>query len=210
MTATHHTLFWIRVQAYTRVLSKKNSPSPTNVLRFNQPENNRLNNQIIKESNKQPDFIGGTIFGAQLQGPGVIGEVKGEDRISDIHPCLLDLVIIGVLSGESINENNYDGVVGVLAIGLQMTVFITTLMAPGCYIMLEICSVALPKDFTQIRSYIAQMEDLLPVFQYYDSCTNKSGINEKNKRPMMDSSVFEIIASTGKNRKRLCNIVYNH
>lgn len=130
-----------------------------------------------------------------------------EDRISDIHPCLLDLVRIGVLS---INENDYDGVVGVLVIGLQMTFFITTVMAPGCYIMLEICSVALPKDFTQIRSYIAQMEDLLPVFQYCDSCTYKSGINEENKRSMMDSSVFEIIASTRKNRKRLCNIVYNH
>ncbi|CAO3622836.1 unnamed protein product [Mucor hiemalis] len=61
---------------------------------LSQPENNKhimwQNNQIIKESNKQPDFIGGTVFGAQLQGPGIIGE----DRINDIHPCLLDMLRI--------------------------------------------------------------------------------------------------------------------
>ncbi|KAG2197605.1 hypothetical protein INT47_006668 [Mucor saturninus] len=183
---------------------------------FNLPELKKhviwLNTQIIKESNKQSDFIGSTIFGSQLKGPGIIGEVKGEDRKDDKHPCLLDMVRIEVLSGESINQNSYDGVIGILAIGLQTTFFITSLMAPGCYVMLEICSITLPKDFTEIRSYVANMDDLLPVLHYYPSCSNHSDDDflQTNKRSMMDSSMFEIVANSGKSRKRLCNIVYSH
>lgn len=45
----------------------------------------------VKESNKQPDFVGNIISGSRLKGPGVMGEVKGEDRKDDIHPWLLDM-----------------------------------------------------------------------------------------------------------------------
>jgi hypothetical protein len=97
----------------------------------------------------------------------VVGDLKGEDRKEDGHGCLVDLLRIGMISGESINKNNYDGVVGVHVVGLQVTFYIITLMANGIYVMLEICSVSLPRDFTELKFYIATMEDILLVIHYY-------------------------------------------
>ncbi|KAI8639934.1 hypothetical protein BD408DRAFT_348967, partial [Parasitella parasitica] len=79
-------------------------------------------------------------------------------------------------------------------------------------IMLEICSITLPKDFAKMRSYVANMDDLLPVLHYYASCANHSDDDslQTNKRSMMDSSIFEIVANSKKNRKRPYSIVYNH
>ncbi|KAL0136068.1 hypothetical protein V8B55DRAFT_1552670 [Mucor lusitanicus] len=47
-------------------------------------------------------------------------------------------------------------------------------MATDIYAMLELCSVTLPRDLTEIRSYVANMEDLLQVIHYYASCTESS------------------------------------
>jgi hypothetical protein len=172
----------------------------------------RLNTQIVKESKKQPNFVGNCLIGSNFGGPAVVGDVKGEDRRADANPCLLDLIRIGILSGESINENSYNGVIGVLVVGVQMTFFITSLMSSGVYIMPEICSVALPKDFTEICSYIANMDDLLPVLQYYSQCTDTSHHDtiQQNKRNMMPSSTFKVIGEHGKDRKRQRSIIYDH
>lgn len=84
-------------------------------------------------------------------------------------------------------------------------------MTPSSCVMLEVCSIRSPKDFTEMRSYIVVTEDLLPVLQYYSSCSNRfSNDLEAHKRSMMDEYVFDIIANTAKNRKRQCNIVYDH
>ncbi|KAI9266238.1 hypothetical protein EDC94DRAFT_657783 [Helicostylum pulchrum] len=75
--------------------------------------------------------------------------------------------------------------------------------------MLEICTIALPKDFTEIRSYVANMEDLLPVLHYHTKCTdtsNKDAI-KNNTRKMMDSSTLKIIADYGKGRKSPCTMI---
>lgn len=151
-------------------------------------------------------------IGSRFQGHVVVGDVKGEDRINDTHSCLIDLLRIGMLSGGSINQEKYDGIVCVHVVGVQMTFYIVSLMASGVYVMLEICSITLPKDFTEIRSYIANMDDLFPVMQYYNRCsntTNKASI-DIHCRQMMSSPVFKIITDNGKDRKRLCTIVYNH
>lgn len=166
----------------------------------------------MKESDKQPDFVGNLLNCSQLEGPAVIGDVKGEDRKSDTNPCLIDLIRIGMLAGESINENGYSGVIGVHVVGVQLTFYVVSLMATGVYVMLEISTISLPKDFTEIRSYIAHMEDILPVLYCYDECTNVSNKDriEATSRKMMDSTTFKIICESGKDRKRQCNIVYNH
>lgn len=174
--------------------------------------NVRLNTQTVKESDMQPDFVGNTLVGSKFEGPAVVGDVKGEDRKCDINSCLIDLIRIGILSGESINENGYDGVIGIHVVGIQMTCYVISLMAPGFYVMLEICTISLPKDFTEIRSYIAHMEDLLPVIKSYHKCinvTNKDLIM-KQSRKMMNSSTFKVITDNGRDRKRPCSIVFNH
>lgn len=99
----------------------------------------------MKESDKQPDFVGNKLVGSQFEGPAVVGDVKGEDRKSDTNPCLLDLIRIGILSGESINENGYDGVIGVHVVGVQLTCYIVSLMGCGVYIMLDFVLLLCPR-----------------------------------------------------------------
>ncbi|GAA5807863.1 hypothetical protein MFLAVUS_001242 [Mucor flavus] len=148
----------------------------------------------------QPDFAVNKLIHSHYHGPSVVGDIKGENRKEDTHDCLVDLIRIGMISGSSINQNKYDGVVGVHIVGLQLTFYITTLMANGIYIMLEICSVTLPRDFTEMRSYVAIMEDLLPVIHYYDRCTECSDDEwlELNKKDMLNESLFLSMINCGK------------
>lgn len=160
----------------------------------------------------QPDFVVNKLSRSYYNGPCVIGDVKGEDRKDDNHDCLVDLIRIGMLSGDSINKNEYDGAIGAHVVGLQLTFYVTSLMSNGLYVMLEICSIKLPRDFTEMRSYIATMEDLLPVIHYYrrcSTCSDGEWLNI-NKKKMLEESTFLNIINSGKNKKRECNIVFSH
>lgn len=119
----------------------------------------------------QPDFAVNKMIHSHYHGLSVVVNIKREYRKEDTHDSLVDLIRTGMTSDSSINENKCGSVVGVHIIGLQLTFYITTLMANGIYIMLEICSVTLPRDFTEMRSYVAITEDLLPVIHHYNRCT---------------------------------------
>ncbi|KAI9280777.1 hypothetical protein BY458DRAFT_469839 [Sporodiniella umbellata] len=123
---------------------------------FTAPDKDRLliwsNTQVLTGNTMQPDFVVSKLTHSNFCGPLLVENIKGEDHKEDIHDCLVDLIHIGKISGSSINENEYDGIVGVHVVGLQLTLYITTLMANGIYVMLEICSVTLPRDFTEMRS----------------------------------------------------------
>jgi hypothetical protein len=67
-------------------------------------------------------------------------EVKGEDKKDDLYMCLMDLYRISPLSPESINHNNYKGIIGIQVIGMQVTFYISTLLSKQFYVMIEICS----------------------------------------------------------------------
>ena len=54
-------------------------------------------------------------------------------------------------------------------VGLQVTFYICTVLADQFYVMMEICSITLPKDLTKILSHFANIGDLCPVIQYYES-----------------------------------------
>ncbi|GAA5806829.1 hypothetical protein MFLAVUS_000177 [Mucor flavus] len=118
---------------------------------------------------KQPDFGGNVLENSNWVGPVLVGEVKGEDRKDDVYMCLMDLFRIGSLSMESINHNKYKGVIGIQVIGTQVTFYISTLLSKSFYVMMEICSITLPKDLTEIMSYFANVSDMLPVLQYYEN-----------------------------------------
>ncbi|KAL0144427.1 hypothetical protein V8B55DRAFT_1445552 [Mucor lusitanicus] len=51
-----------------------------------------------------------------------------------------------------------------------MTFYFTFLQASGMYIMMEIATVTLPRDATELKSYLAYADDLLTVLQYADYC----------------------------------------
>ncbi|GAN03601.1 hypothetical protein MAM1_0044d03056 [Mucor ambiguus] len=183
---------------------------------FTCPETNKFlvwsNIQMLPENSMQPDFVVNNLVRSRYSGPCVVGDIKGCDRQDDAYDCLVDLIRVGMMSVDSINKNEYDGVVGVHVVGMQLTFYITTLMANGLYVMLEICSIALPRDSTEIRSYVANMEDLLQVVQYYGSCTECVDPEwlRDNKKAVVHESLFLDLISCGKNKKRSCPIVLNH
>lgn len=127
--------------------------------------------------------------------------LKNEDWKDDMHRCLLGMIRNEVLLGESINQSRY----------WYLGYWLSLLLLWWVPVVL-LCSITLPKDFTEMGSYVANMDDLLPVLLYYPSCSNHSGDDslQLNEPSMTDSSIFEIVANSGKNRKRPCNIIHNH
>ncbi|KAG2231334.1 hypothetical protein INT48_006546 [Thamnidium elegans] len=105
----------------------------------------RLNTKVLENSSKQPDFACREIINSNWTGPIIVGEVKGEDQKDDKYICF---------------------VIGIHIVALQVTFYIITLVADGFYVMMEICSIPLPRDTTELRSYITNFDDFLTVLQY--------------------------------------------
>ncbi|KAG2198484.1 hypothetical protein INT46_003752 [Mucor plumbeus] len=121
----------------------------------------------ISHSIQRPDFVGRILNNIVWNGPVTVGEVKGEDAKDDIYATLLDLIRIGRFSKQSIDSNFYEGVIGIHAVGLIVTVYYTCLLDSGLYVMIEICTISMPRDATQLRLYVAACEDLLSVHHLY-------------------------------------------
>lgn len=66
----------------------------------------------------QHDFAVNKLSRSYCNGPCIVGDVKGEDRKDNNHDYLVDLIHIGMLSGDSINKNEYNGA---HVVGLQLT-----------------------------------------------------------------------------------------
>lgn len=175
----------------------------------------RLNTQIIDVSAKQPDFGVMTIQNASWNGAFAVGEVKGEDKKNDTYLCLTDLLRVGMMAIDSININYFSGVIGVHVVGLQVTFYIITLFSKSLYIMLEICSVRMPRDITQLREYVSAMEDLLLVSSFYKNCTIVSGVELRNLKENIDTDLirtpeFKTILAQKRDRTRQSPIVYKY
>ncbi|CAO0797374.1 unnamed protein product [Mucor circinelloides] len=171
-----------------------------------------LNTKIVDESAKQPDFACKHLMNSNWASATVVGEVKGEDCKEDKHVCIKDLIRIGFISVTSINQSLYDGVIGIQIVGLQATFFITTLVADGFYVMMEICTLALPRDATELMLYATNFDDLLVVLEYADKCVVTK---EKEKLKEMacvgiTTPEFARFLSVSKDRTRECPLVYHH
>lgn len=172
----------------------------------------RLNTKVLEESSKQPDFACQELVGSNWTGPTIVGEVKGEDQKDDKYVCLLDLIRIGSISVDAINLNLYDAVIGIHIVALQVTFYVTTLVADGFYVMMEICSIPLPRDVTELRSYVTNFDELLTVLQYSGKCKVSS-----NKEKLQNMTVlgintpeFDRFIASSRDRRRECPIIYHH
>lgn len=142
----------------------------------------------------------------------MVGEVKGEDQKEDKRVCLLDLIRIGCISAAEIKDVLLEGVIGVHIVGLQMTFYITSLVADHIYAMTEICSFAIPRDQSELRYYTIHIDDIYNVLQYSQKCVpavNKEDLKKKAAAPL-NTPEFERFLSITKDRKRKCPIVYHH
>lgn len=54
-----------------------------------------------------------------------------------------------------------------LLVGLTATVYQTSLIDSGLYVILVICSINMSRDATQLRSYLAVCENRLPIHNLY-------------------------------------------
>ncbi|KAG1084443.1 hypothetical protein G6F42_021781 [Rhizopus arrhizus] len=75
-------------------------------------------------------------------------------------------------------------VIGEIKVNTTVSIYIISLVSPGFYIMLEVCSFVIPRDLTQLRSFLAVAEDLLPIKKLYNDHCRKpdSGLSISNIR----------------------------
>ncbi|CAO3613000.1 unnamed protein product [Mucor fragilis] len=93
---------------------------------------------------------------------------------------------------------------------LSAIIYITSLISTGFYVMLEICSILLPKDLTQLRPFLSVVEDLLPVKSVYKNVCKRTADIDKLKsrtRPGLGDEAIMDLTSMSKNRKRPCPFV---
>lgn len=174
-----------------------------------------MNTQVLEISSKQPDFGVSRINNATWTSPLVVGEVKGDDKKDDLYLCLSDLLRVGMLSVDIINVARYTGIIGVHVVGLQVTFYVTTLLSKYIYIMVEICSITMPRDTTELRKYVSCMEDLLPVSTIFDNCSTVTDaelteFGENMNKDIIRTPEFKRILEQTRDRTRSTPIVYNH
>jgi len=78
--------------------------------------------------------------------------------------------------------------------------------------MIEICTISMPSDATQLRLYVAACEDLSPIHHLYKNhcqLTNDIDSLKSNMRAGMSEEIFRELASSTKNRKRPCPFTVN-
>ncbi|CAO3638009.1 unnamed protein product [Mucor fragilis] len=147
----------LKCEQFLLLLDKKtsevNSQQQQRHVTLQQHHNQTVNNHIAllnlkttDESSKQPDVVCRNLAGTNWGSLTMVGEVKGEDQKEDKRVCLLDLIRIGCISAAEIKDALLEGVIGVHVVGLQMTFYITSLVADHIYAMTEICSFAIPRD----------------------------------------------------------------
>lgn len=66
---------------------------------------------------ERPDIFGMTLVDTQFENIICVGEVKGEDKISDNHATLCDLMKIGCFSKEAIDAYSNYGILGIHVVG---------------------------------------------------------------------------------------------
>ncbi|KAI9357463.1 hypothetical protein BD770DRAFT_388796 [Pilaira anomala] len=178
---------------------------------FNNPDQRRhlqwLNIKVLDSNSKRPDFGANILKSSNWVGPVLIGEIKGEDKKHDNYMCLLDLYRTSSLSLESISQNKYKGIIGIQIIGMHVPFYITTQLASKFYVMMEICSITLPKDRTEILSYFPNVSNLLPVLKYYESSFEVQDNIEPDNVTSFDETK---VICMSKDRKRKCPVVLNY
>jgi hypothetical protein len=78
--------------------------------------------------------------------------------------------------------------------------------------MVEICSVKMPRDATQLRSYIATCEDLLPLHDLYkDHCKALDDVTALKMKmgKGIELDIFEDLIDTTLSKKRHCPVIMN-
>lgn len=168
------------------------------------------NLKVQEDCAERPDLSGLALVESQFKNIICVGEVKGEDRIADNHSTLSDLMKIGCFSKDAIDKYGNKGILGVHVVGLQVTFYVTTLIAEGLYVMLEFCSIRLPSCIYDMKGFIANVEDLFPIKNVFEECMeHNESLHHYRKNGLGYKEMLRYV-KLGKNRKRRCPLVVNH
>jgi hypothetical protein len=91
-----------------------------------------------------------------------------------------------------------------------VTFYVTTLLSEGLYVMYEICSISMPSSLQDMRSFVANAEDLLPIRSIFKQCQIKE--QERVSQMKKEGITYELLKhllKTSKSRKRACPFTFH-
>ncbi|KAI7894327.1 uncharacterized protein EV154DRAFT_478573 [Mucor mucedo] len=97
-----------------------------------------------------------------------------------------------------------------LSRSLQISFYVTTLLAEGLYVMLELVSVPIPSSVHDMKAFIANLEDLMPLRAIYKKCIQIDSNVQQFQKEGASLQTLSSFLKSGKDRKRHCSFVFNH
>ncbi|KAG2190897.1 hypothetical protein INT47_003579 [Mucor saturninus] len=94
--------------------------------------------------------------------------------------------------------------------GLQISFYVTTLLAEGLYVMLELASIPIPSSVHDMKAFIANLEDLMPLRAIYKKCIQIDSNVQQFQKEGASLQTLSSFLKSGKDRKRHCSFVFNH
>jgi hypothetical protein len=114
-----------------------------------------------------------------------------------------DLIRLGILSKNSIDQHDLQGCLTIQVVGFQMIVFLTTLLADGLYVMVEIGNITIPASIREIPQYLTNSDDIISILECFQSwCSPSPQPQPSFKRKSLDDESFARLVSPSRSAKR--------
>ncbi|KAI7850129.1 hypothetical protein BDC45DRAFT_519070 [Circinella umbellata] len=154
-------------------------------------------------------LLDGLYFGPSL---GFV-DVKSAKREHDKHVISNDLVRLGLLSKNAIDQSNANGCLVIQVRGLTLDFYITKLAADGMYTMFHLYSLKAPSSIESLQGFVAYFDEILSILDIFDehclTFTTGDTIQHSFKRKSLSDEAFDTILSKMKSNKRPCYTSYN-
>ncbi|KAG0733325.1 hypothetical protein G6F62_013419 [Rhizopus arrhizus] len=113
-----------------------------------------------------------------------------------------DLICLGVLSKNSIDQHDLQGYLTIQVVGFQMIVFLTTLLAHGLYVMVEVGNITIPASIREIPQYPTNSDDIISILECFQFWCSPSPQQQPSfKRKSFDDESFARLVSPSRSAK---------
>ncbi|KAG1136768.1 hypothetical protein G6F37_012578 [Rhizopus arrhizus] len=159
-------------------------------------------NQDSSISSARPDSVmtrmDGLFFGFSLG----FAEIKHTTSTSK-YLVSKDLIRLGILSKNSIDQHDLQGCLTIQVVGFQMVVFLTTLLADGLYVMVEIGNITIPASIREIPQYLTNSDEIISILECFETwCSPSPQPQPSFKRKSLDDESFARLVSPSRSVKR--------
>ncbi|CAO3623870.1 unnamed protein product [Cunninghamella blakesleeana] len=179
------------------------------IFRWTSTSNPEAKNSTISISQRRPDSLINSLNDLHVGKSLGFGEVKAKYQSSNNFAIAKDLIRLGVFSKNGIDVGKLNGVITFQAAGLQVTFYITMLVANGLYMMLEIGYLKLPGSLHDLLSCVVHLSDVLDIVNiFYNECLSPPSFLESRKRSSISTPETNHIVESSRDRKRACITSY--